>query len=186
LKNGLMNRMGESDVEKVVFLDDFLSSDLYTFIDNGPLWHVFPNSDISKVYEPLSIASKLPNSHFQVWLHKDIPTNLHYNSHRVGPILILTDFGYNFAFRNTFDKSNPPFPKGIHGWNITQPDMSAILIGSGPYFEDYPKRRGVIKNVEVYGMLAEILGIKPNPNNGTGVLIRNHLPLDATYVKRLK
>lgn len=165
--------MGESSTDRVVFLDAYVDQDLFKVVINGPLWSIYPHTDgdVQKIYSLLATAST--SSHFKVWLHDEIPTNFHYKSHRVGPILLLADPGYNFAFRKSFDPAKPPFPKGVHGWNITNTDMQAILIGAGPYFTDYSKNlSGSIKNVEVYGMLADILQIKPRPNNGTGFLIK--------------
>ena len=61
----------------------------------------------------------------------------------------------------------------MHGYDVNDPEMSAIFIASGPHFVNTPNPPAHFSNVEVYGLLADVLKIKPLPNNGTGLLVGN-------------
>jgi len=54
---------------------------------------------------------------------------------------------------------------GEHGYDNDDPDMRALFVASGPAF-----RRGLVvpefDNVDVYPLLAHVLRIKPEPNDG--------------------
>ena len=55
--------------------------------------------------------------------------------------------------------------RGSHGYDPALPSMRALFVASGPAF-----RRGVtlqpFANVDVYPLLARLLGIRPAPNDG--------------------
>ena len=59
-----------------------------------------------------------------------------------------------------------PTPKGEHGYDPADPKMAALFIAHGPAF-----RHGVtlasFDNVDVYPLLAALVGIAPRPNDGT-------------------
>lgn len=59
---------------------------------------------------------------------------------------------------------------GSHGYDNRFGSMGALFAGRGPRFPAGEVRRGWTPNVEVYNLLAEILGIAPAPNNGTAGL----------------
>ena len=111
-------------------------------------------------------------------------------SSRVWPVIGLPAPGYVVA--------SPPPPgstaqqgcAGTHGWDTRYSAMHATLLGMGPRFAAGAllappagaAAAGVaagwaVPNVEVYGIMAEILGITPAPNNGTaGYAARVLLP----------
>lgn len=56
--------------------------------------------------------------------------------------------------------------KGMHGYDNADSDMRAIFLASGPGF----KKNFVsppFYNVELYQLMCNILGVNPNPHNGT-------------------
>jgi hypothetical protein len=57
-------------------------------------------------------------------------------------------------------------PKGIHGYDNDNELMRSLFVAKGPGF-NYAYDVKPFENVEVYGIMAKLLGIKPNPNNGT-------------------
>ena len=63
---------------------------------------------------------------------------------------------------------------GYHDYDITQPDMEAPFIGVGPAF-----KQGVVMEkfdmVHLYPLMSHLLGIKPNPNNGSLTTFREVL-----------
>ena len=54
---------------------------------------------------------------------------------------------------------------GDHGYDNASPEMAAVFVANGPAF-----RRGVklptFDNVDVYPLLAELVGVTPQPNDG--------------------
>lgn len=58
--------------------------------------------------------------------------------------------------------------RGLHGFDNLHPDMRATFIAKGPAFPS-----GVwlepFRNVEVYGLVCQLLGLTPAANNGTSM-----------------
>lgn len=104
--------------------------------------------------------------HGECWRKADVPQRFAYGSNpRVPDIICLADVGWSY-------RAAPPPPDrparpigGAHGYDPAAPEMAAIFIASGPAF-----RAGVklapFDNVSVYPLLAELTGVKPEPNDG--------------------
>lgn len=74
----------------------------------------------------------------------------------------------------TQSRRKKPFSVGQHGYDNDFPEMRAIFIASGPAF----RRHSVVPpfdNVDVYPLLAHLLGIKPEPNDGDFSKVRDTL-----------
>lgn len=52
-------------------------------------------------------------------------------------------------------------------------DMRAIFVGRGPHFKSGVAVQQSFQNIEVYNIMASILGLSPAPNNGTLANVRN-------------
>lgn len=134
---------------------------------------------------------------FRAYANRDLPARIngYGNSSRVPPVIGLVDIGYLVSTRNT--SSYGPGCAGTHGWDNAFAAMHATLIAAGPRFVPAsilppPSVAGkagagvigniaggsagllaaeggsmMVPNVEVYNLMAEIMGIKPAPNNGT-------------------
>jgi predicted AlkP superfamily pyrophosphatase or phosphodiesterase len=63
---------------------------------------------------------------------------------------------------------------GSHGFDPALPSMRATFIANGPSF-----RHGVVlpvfDNVDVYPMLARLIGVTPQPNDGDASTLANAL-----------
>ena len=108
------------------------------------------------------------HAHYQCWNKAAIPARLQYGSHpRVPPIVCQMDEGWNALPRATVDRRNASGTqdRGAHGYDPDSPAMRAVFIADGPAFGD-----GVVlppfDNVDVYPLLARLLGIAPQPNDG--------------------
>ncbi|KAJ3255774.1 hypothetical protein HK103_006032 [Boothiomyces macroporosus] len=105
--------MGSTDPTKVIYMDDLVPEGDYDVIYNGVLVYLYPK-DKTKTVE---IAEKFKqeakaSGNFRIWLKEEIPYDVHYNSTRVGPILLIPEREWNFVFRSSYNPENPPFPKG--------------------------------------------------------------------------
>ena len=87
----------------------------------------------------------------------------------IPPILILPEPGWVLLDKRDDDQETASELswKGVHGYDPTVcKEMQTIFFASGPAF-----KRGVtmepFESVNVYPLLAHLLGIKPRPNNGS-------------------
>lgn len=108
---------------------------------------------------------------YKVYLSADMPAELHYGAaddryRRVGDIILIADWPRTF---------NPKAGAGTHGYDPYKVrDMSASFFAWGPAFKSHMKIPP-FKNVEVYDVMTKILGIRPQPNDGTGALAKEIL-----------
>uniref|UniRef100_A0A7M5WLL2 Uncharacterized protein n=1 Tax=Clytia hemisphaerica TaxID=252671 RepID=A0A7M5WLL2_9CNID len=114
---------------------------------------------------------------------KQIPEYLHASHHRlIPPLLILPDPGWWLLDKHwnltELEINYPNYTKIDHGTHGYDPyscrEMQTIFFASGPAF-----KKGVtmeaFDNVNVYPLLAHLLGIKPRPNNGTLTIFKHVL-----------
>ncbi|MBU6198947.1 MAG: ectonucleotide pyrophosphatase/phosphodiesterase [Xanthomonadaceae bacterium] len=116
-----------------------------------------------------------PHAHMRCWNKSQVPARLHYGSNvRIPPILCLADDGWLIETRKYLDRPNHHISNGEHGYDNNDPAMRALFVAEGPAF-----RRGIVvpefDNVDVYPLLARILGIRPEPNDGDFDAVRDLL-----------
>ncbi|HEY7871101.1 MAG TPA: alkaline phosphatase family protein, partial [Rudaea sp.] len=96
-----------------------------------------------------------------------MPARLHYGSNtRIPPIVCVANDGWLIETQDYLDRPNHHISNGEHGYDNADPKMAALFVAHGPTF----KRGYVIPefdNVDVYPLLTRILGIKPEPNDGS-------------------
>ena len=68
---------------------------------------------------------------------------------------------------------------GTHGYSQDEDDMKSTLLATGPSF--IHNKIESAKHVDLYSLMTHLLGIKPNPNNGSfdalsGMLEKSSLP----------
>ena len=54
---------------------------------------------------------------------------------------------------------------GTHGWDNEDPQMQALFIAAGPRISATTPVRN-LENVDVYALLAALVGVSPQPNDG--------------------
>jgi predicted AlkP superfamily pyrophosphatase or phosphodiesterase len=126
----------------------------------GPIGTIYPEPGHEAEVETALLA---PHPHLQCWLKKDIPARLHYGRNpRVAPIFCLPETGWLLTTHD-FHSKEPML--GDHGYDNASPEMAAVFVANGPAF-----RHGVklptFDNVDVYPLLAELVGVTPQPNDG--------------------
>ena len=98
--------------------------------------------------------------HIRAWKKGDVPEYLHYGTNpNIGDVVVLPDLGW--VFRN-----NTKVIAGNHGWDHTASDMQVGFRAIGPDFKVGYVRPGSFRNVCIYPLLAHLLGIIPEPNDG--------------------
>ncbi len=151
---------GMTDVseEKVVNIENMVKDYNCRFMDDGPLMQVeLPAGSVMEVYEIL----KRNESHYKVYLKKDIPEYFHYNKNPLTfSILLVAEIGWSLT-RNK--KPNYGRSGGNHGYDNNHLDMHGIFIADGPAFKNNYKT-GTLWNIDVYPLLCKIFNIYPRTN----------------------
>jgi len=155
--------------DKVIALDDYISLDDVTVNDWGPAVMLAPKPGRA---EAVYWALKGANPALTVYWKRDLPQRLAFGTHpRIPEIVAIADEGWTVTSRARIDRVTPG---GNHGFDNALPSMRAIFIASGPAF-----RRGLVArpfpNVDVYPLMADILGLTPAPNDGRLADVRGML-----------
>ena len=154
--------MASTGLDRVIRLDDYVSAEAMQVDEMSTLLTAWPVAGLEdSVYRGLKRAP-----HLAVYRRAELPPRFHLGgSARVAPIVAIADEGWTIAQRTA---GNPPptIILGNHGFDDTLPSMGAIFIAHGPAF-----RRGIavppFRNIHLYPLLAEVLGITPAPNDGS-------------------
>ena len=104
------------------------------------------------------------HEHMDCWRKADLPARFGYGRHRRVPDLFcLADIGWEILPEAT--AARRPMAGGAHGYDPADPAMAALFLAAGPHF-----RAGValpaFDNVNVYPLLARLLDVTPEPNEG--------------------
>ncbi len=116
--------------------------------------------------EALAATLLAPHPHMQCYRKADVPAAFHYGKNpRVAAFVCVVESGWLLL-------GSPPTPDrpiragGAHGYDPATPDMAALFIASGPSI----RATGVIgrfDNVDVYPLLARLIGVTPIAGDGS-------------------
>ena len=143
-----------------MFIDDLLPKAAYRSLELGPIGTIYPNPGHEAEVEQALLA---PHPHLECWRKAEIPERFHYGHNaRVAPIFCLSETGWTLT---THDYKAKEPALGDHGYDNASVEMAAVFIANGPAF------RGGVKlspfdNVDVYPLLAKLVGVVPMPNDG--------------------
>lgn len=189
-----MTSLGLDDVSLMVFSDHGMANiqetvdlsktldmeDVTALIPEGSTVKIWPKPGlIDKIYDALQEVAK--NGKITVYRKDNIPERYNLKGHyRVSPIFVEADEGVyitspckcvgclqcNIVYTSIPRYDGTDQMKGMHGYDNADSDMRAIFLASGPGF----KKNFVsppLYNVELYQLMCNILGVNPNPHNGT-------------------
>ena len=132
------------------------------------------------------VGRRLLGAHpnYDCWRRQDLPARWHYGTHpRVPPIVCQMHEGWDALSRTKFAKRPVGATRGSHGYDPALPSMRAIFLARGPAF-----RQGVrlppFDNVDVYPLLARLLGIAPAANDGNPATLRPALRVEPAPTGR--
>ena len=104
--------------------------------------------------------------HVSVWRHGEVPEEFCYGtSDRLGDIIVAPDLGWQFNFA-------PSRNHGTHGYDPRETDMMVAFRAVGPDFKagyEAPFTEGeqsAFRNIDLYPMVCQILGVKTAPVDG--------------------
>lgn len=155
--------MADASKERFVDLDKLAPRESYRLVTQGPIVGIDPlpgkEADLAKALVGLK-------QHMQCWPKASIPAAYHYGKNpRVPAIVCLANFGWEIGQGSLPDKVH-----GDHGFDPGAPDMAAVFIANGPAFP-LPRAIPQTDNVNVYPLLARLIGVTPLKNDGDPKLL---------------
>jgi predicted AlkP superfamily pyrophosphatase or phosphodiesterase len=152
-----------SSAQRVIVIDDLIDVHDVDIINSGVLAGFAAKHGHEAQVEKALLQK---HEHMRCWRKSDVPARLHYGTNpRVPPLLCLADDGWQIFTREFMNKPNRHISIGEHGYDNDDPKMQALFVAHGPAF-----KRGLVvpefDNVDVYPLLAHVLHIKPQPNDG--------------------
>ena len=101
-----------------------------------------------------------PHPNLQCWRKDNVPARFVYGKNlRVTPIVCLSNIGSEVR------PKGGRIGGGDHGFDPADTNMQAFFVARGPAF-----RHGAvlapIDNVDIYPLMAKVLGVTPSPNDG--------------------
>lgn len=159
--------------DRVIYIDEILSDKTARIVSYGAFTGIVPRPGHTTETEAILLGR---HEHMQCWRKSELPTRFHYGKHRrVPPMVCLADHGWIIASHEGM-AGDKHFSLGKHGYDNEDPDMRAIFIAHGPAF-----RTGItlppFDNVDVYPLLAFLLGLEPEPSDGNFDMVSGALKI---------
>lgn len=147
------------DAARTIDLDQLIDPKSYLLIDRGPFAAIEPAAATDRRVHDALLA---PHDHMTCWQKDDIPARFAYGSNpRVAEILCLAEPGWSILQGAAPEEMSG----GTHGWDNEDPQMQALFIAAGPRISTTTPVRN-LDNVDVYALLAALVGVAPQPNDG--------------------
>jgi len=159
--------MGPTSKEKTVYLKNYISKEWFETIEGHSPNLIFKARP--EFYDTAwQVLSNIPN--VSVWKHGEVPERLHYGHHiRTLDFILVADSAWQVTTGERIS-----YDGGAHGYDNANTDMHAIFYAAGPAFihnPDYPS----FYNVDLYILLATILGLNPAETDGSAIRIQGML-----------
>lgn len=151
--------MGVIDEGRSIQLDEFVKESWVGEVQGGnPVYNMQVKEHCLDSVMRALLAFR---DHLSVYRNGMAPEHLHYGDNpRILDLTVLADSAWSIYWGERKYAS-----KGTHGYDPRNKDMHAIFMAKGPAFRE----KVVVpafENVEVYGIIARILGLKPAKTDG--------------------
>ncbi|KAK7100774.1 uncharacterized protein [Littorina saxatilis] len=152
--------ISKDDLRKMYVYDGAVGriSNKYSYgrVNNSPINP--PQINISTIVEKLECS----DSHMRVYTKASLPLRHHYtNNDRIDDIVLDSDDQWLVA-RTTSRYCTG----GTHGYDNLYASMHALFVAHGPAFKSGVEVEP-FENIELYNLMADLVGVTPAPNNGT-------------------
>jgi predicted AlkP superfamily pyrophosphatase or phosphodiesterase len=153
--------MAPQAADAIIELDPRITPQQARVIWDGPFAGIQPLAGQEAAVEQALLGR---SEHGECWRKAEVPARFDFSAHRRIPAIVcLADLGWRYRSTQLPQYATPAL--GAHGWDPGAPEMAAIFIANGPAFRD-----GVtlpsFENVSVYPLLARLIGITPEANQG--------------------
>ena len=154
--------MAEVPPGQAIAIEDMVTIEEARVTSTGQVIGIVPNPGFEA-----QVARKLLGAHarYDCWRKADLPARWNFGTHpRVPPIICQMHLGWNAVPRASLARQ-PAHTRGSHGFDPAAPEMRAFFIAHGPAFREGVQLDG-FDNVDVYPLLARLLGVTPADNDG--------------------
>ncbi|XP_021925449.1 ectonucleotide pyrophosphatase/phosphodiesterase family member 5-like [Zootermopsis nevadensis] len=165
--------------QRIFNLSQYVDKAFFQIVDSSPVLQIRPSKGKQTiVYNTLKTASRTAN--FSIYQSNELPQRWHYGqSPRTPPLLAVADTGYAFQdLIEWYQKLNRTLTSnttlGLHGYDNSEHCMRPFFIASGPLVKS-GHRIQPFDTVDYYTLFSTILGVTPEPNNGTFANVRDLL-----------
>lgn len=165
--------MAETSTNRVVVLDSYISLDEVEVIDINPTVGLFPRAEREEAVYRAAVGA---HPRLKVYRKAETPEHWRYREHpRIPPIVGVVDEGWQILSRATLAQRlarGQTGPRGEHGYDPRDAvSMRGVFVAAGPAFKS-----GValapIENIHLYNAMAQVLGVRPSPNDGDPAVAR--------------
>ncbi len=144
--------------DKYVNLNDYLPRDSFEYVFDGVPTLLYPQK--SYLETAYRILQTVP--HIKAYKKEEIRERYVYGKHpRVSDLVLIPDLGTYVHFR----PQSRSRLAATHGYDNFLPEMEAIFYAAGPSFKKNVELP-TMANVNLYLIIAELLRLKPAPNDG--------------------
>ncbi|MFC3651212.1 ectonucleotide pyrophosphatase/phosphodiesterase [Dyella humi] len=120
-----------------------------------------------------------PQQHMQCWDKTRVPARLNYGSNaRVPQLVCLANVGWRITTTDYLAKKDGHVSLGEHGYDNADPLMQALFVAHGPAFQSGIRFHS-FPNVDVYPLMAHLLGITPKFSDGKFEDVQGMLKAEA-------
>lgn len=164
--------MAEVSAARRIYLDDLIDLHAVTAVTLGAGATLNPHDTAAGAAAEATLLA--PHPHLHCWHKHDLPAHLHYGRNpRIPAIVCLATPGWLVTTHAREEDRAYPL-RGTHGYDNLAPAMRALFVAEGPSF-----RRGYLAapfpNVDVYPLLAHILNVTPERNDGNLAQVESFL-----------
>jgi len=154
--------MSPTSPERIVLLDRMVNVDHIELVSSIVNAGINPKPGYEAEVERALLT---PHPHLRCWKKSAVPKKYHYGHNaRIPAIVCVTDDGWLVSTAATESK-RARTPLGEHGYDNDDPFMRALFVAHGPSFKQH-RSMAVFDNINVYSLLATLLGVTPRPNEG--------------------
>lgn len=153
--------MAATSRTRTIALEDLVAPSDGLVLSTGPHLTFEPTEERRAKVEAALLR---PHPHMECWRKGELPERLAFGHHsRVASLFCLAQTGWEILPQGAAERR--PLVGGAHGYDPADPAMTSIFIAAGPAF-----RSGVtiptLDNVDVYPLLARLLALAAEPNQG--------------------
>ncbi len=162
--------MASTTIRRTIFVDDYVSLGDVEIVDMNPTLGLNPAAGkLEAVHRALVQA----HPHLEMYRRDETPERWHFrNQPRVPPLTGVADEGWVVIRRSDYAEYWKHGPEGgQHGYDPDARSMRGLFVAAGPAFKQ-GRTVPAFENVDVYNVLAEVLGVEPSPNDGDPAIVR--------------
>lgn len=156
--------MAATPRDRAILLDDYVDLDTVSVVDWTPVVSLRSRTGQD---EEVYAALKDKHPHLAVYRDADLPERFHLRpGPRVTPVVGIADEGWTITTRTRANDTSRGWAAGNHGFDNALESMRGLFVAHGPAFRQ-GARVGLVEAIDVYELMAAVLGVPPAANDGS-------------------